>query len=113
MTAEAPQRMLPESEVIPSPLTFPVVGIGASGGGLAPLLKFFERMPGDSGMAFAGVVRLLPKHMSTLRSLLQATTVMHVLSPRGAGGHRGQHGLRGRLVAQRARHRAASWDDGR
>src|SRR5262249_9705672 len=50
MTAEMPPRTLPESELIPSTLKFPVVGIGASAGGLTPLLTFFEKMPADAGM---------------------------------------------------------------
>ena len=81
MTTDTPPRMLPESELMPSNLEFPVVGIGASAGGLTPLLKFFERMPADSGMAFVVVVHLSPKHVSTLPSLVQSTTVMRVVCP--------------------------------
>jgi chemotaxis response regulator CheB len=33
-------------------LRFPVVGIDASAGGLAPLTEFFKVVPPDSGIAF-------------------------------------------------------------
>ncbi|HET9642464.1 MAG TPA: CheR family methyltransferase [Burkholderiaceae bacterium] len=80
MSAESPPRQLPESELVPSTLTFPVVGIGASAGGLTPLLKFFENVPSDSGMAFVVVVHLSPTHASSLPSLLQTSTSMKVVS---------------------------------
>ncbi|HEX6704584.1 MAG TPA: CheR family methyltransferase, partial [Albitalea sp.] len=86
MTAESPPRTLPESELIPSTLKFPVVGIGASAGGLAPLLKFFEQMPTHSGMAFVVVVHLSPKHISNLPGLLQASTSMRVVSAEEPSG---------------------------
>jgi two-component system, chemotaxis family, CheB/CheR fusion protein len=70
-----------EQDLIPSNLNFPVVGIGASAGGLAPLIRLFETMPSDSGMAFVVVVHLSPKHTSTLPSLIQAATPMTVVSP--------------------------------
>src|SRR5215475_9852096 len=37
---------------------FPVVGIGASAGGLQAIKQFFERMPVDTGMAFVIVTHL-------------------------------------------------------
>lgn len=73
-----------ESELIPSSLSFPVVGIGASAGGLAPLITFFEVMPPDTGMAFVVVVHLSPKHVSALPTLLQQATAMRVVSPHQA-----------------------------
>ena len=39
---------------------FPVVGIGASAGGLDAFEKFFTAMPADSGMAFVLVQHLDP-----------------------------------------------------
>jgi two-component system CheB/CheR fusion protein len=50
---------------------FPVVGIGASAGGLTALQDFFNRIPADSGMAFVVVVHLSPSHESNLDSILQ------------------------------------------
>ncbi len=40
---------------------FPIVGIGASAGGLEALEQFFESMPKDSGMAFVVIQHLDPK----------------------------------------------------
>ncbi|HWD15255.1 MAG TPA: chemotaxis protein CheB [Casimicrobiaceae bacterium] len=55
-----------------------VVGLGASAGGLAPLIEFFERVPVDSGIAFVVVVHLSPEHQSRLPELLQQATKMPV-----------------------------------
>ena len=49
----------------------PVVGIGASAGGLAALKTFFQNVPDDPGMAFVVVVHLAPDHESHLADLLQ------------------------------------------
>ncbi|HET6425851.1 MAG TPA: chemotaxis protein CheB [Planctomycetaceae bacterium] len=57
---------------------FPLVGIGASAGGLAALKKFFEDIPGDSGLAYVVVVHLAPEHKSHLAELLQPHVKMPV-----------------------------------
>ncbi|MHC8346642.1 CheR family methyltransferase [Pseudomonas sp. RT6P73] len=70
---------LPEREgVIPSHLPFPVVGIGASAGGLGALKTFFEQMPSDSGMAFVIVLHLSPNHESVADQIIQDSTPMPV-----------------------------------
>lgn len=69
-----------ESELVPSSLKFPVVGLGASAGGVASLITFFEHMPGDSGVAFVVVLHLSPKHTSNLPALLQGVTQMKVVT---------------------------------
>lgn len=56
----------------------PVVGIGASAGGLAAIRDFFQHMPDDSGLAFVVVVHLSPEHESHLADLLQPYTTMPV-----------------------------------
>ena len=63
----------------PSP-DFPVVGIGASAGGLAAFEAFFSGMPADTdpGMAFVLVQHLAPDHKSILTDLLQRYTRMEV-----------------------------------
>ncbi|HWZ47045.1 MAG TPA: CheR family methyltransferase [Herbaspirillum sp.] len=58
---------------------FHVVGIGASAGGLAALLRFFENMPAQNDMAFVIVLHLSPKHESNIAKLLQNVTKMVVL----------------------------------
>ncbi|MGZ5043796.1 MAG: chemotaxis protein CheB, partial [Methylobacter sp.] len=40
--------------------TFPIVGIGASAGGLDALQQFFKAMPSDQELAFIVVVHLDP-----------------------------------------------------
>lgn len=62
-----------------SSLDFPVVGIGASAGGMQALQRFFEHMPNDNGMAFVVILHLSPKHESNVDSVLQRTTKMPVL----------------------------------
>ncbi|MFZ2307188.1 MAG: chemotaxis protein CheB [Rhodoferax sp.] len=61
-------------------LAFPIVGVGASAGGLAAFAAFFSGMPakGDPGMAFVLVQHLAPDHGSLLTELIQRTTRMKV-----------------------------------
>lgn len=57
---------------------FPVIGLGASAGGLQALKDFFAHVPAESGMAFVVIMHLSPKHESHVAALLQATTSMPV-----------------------------------
>ncbi|MEI8204311.1 MAG: chemotaxis protein CheB [Bacteroidota bacterium] len=57
---------------------FPIVGIGASAGGLEALEQFFVNMPKDSGMAFVVIQHLDPNHVGIMPELLQRTTQMKV-----------------------------------
>ncbi|MCP4537371.1 MAG: PAS domain-containing protein [Chloroflexi bacterium] len=57
---------------------FPIVGIGASAGGLEAFEKFFTQMPPDSGMAFVLVQHLSSPHKSILDDLVQRLTRMKV-----------------------------------
>lgn len=57
---------------------FPVVGIGASAGGLRAFEAFFEALPDDPGMAFVLVQHLDPDHESELAALVQRHTGMPV-----------------------------------
>ncbi|MGB8217233.1 MAG: chemotaxis protein CheB [Candidatus Methanoperedens sp.] len=58
---------------------FPMVGIGASAGGLLALEKFFINMPSDSGMAFVIVMHFDPKAKSVMADILKGYTKMEVL----------------------------------
>jgi two-component system, chemotaxis family, CheB/CheR fusion protein len=58
---------------------FPIVGIGASAGGLDAFEKFFTNMPSDTGMAFVLVQHLDPTHKSILSQLITRYTRMKVL----------------------------------
>ncbi|HWW00809.1 MAG TPA: chemotaxis protein CheB [Candidatus Acidoferrum sp.] len=57
---------------------FPIVGLGASAGGLEALEEFFKHMPPDSGMAFVVVTHQHPGHTSLLPELLRKHTRMPV-----------------------------------
>ena len=57
---------------------FPIIGIGASAGGLEALELFFENMPADTGMAFVVIQHLDPDHVGIMPELLQRITSMKV-----------------------------------
>ncbi len=58
---------------------FPVVGIGASAGGLNAFKKLIKAIPENSGIAFVLVQHLDPTHESMLPDLLQKVTKIPVL----------------------------------
>lgn len=62
-----------------SSLPFPVVGIGASAGGLQALLRFFENAPAKMDMAFVVVMHLSPSYPSNADQVLQKATRMRVM----------------------------------
>lgn len=57
---------------------FPIVGIGASAGGLEALGKIFSSMPTDSGMAFVIVMHFDPTAKSVMADILKRYTKMEV-----------------------------------
>ncbi|HNN42899.1 MAG: PAS domain-containing protein [Candidatus Accumulibacter sp.] len=56
----------------------PVVGIGASAGGLEAIEELFRHMPSDTGMTFVMVQHLDPNHKSILSELIARFTTMLV-----------------------------------
>ncbi|GBC60580.1 chemotaxis protein CheR [Desulfonema ishimotonii] len=58
---------------------FPIVGLGASAGGLEALEIFFSHMPADSGIGFVIIQHLSPKHKSIMGRLLSKSTKMTIL----------------------------------
>jgi two-component system, chemotaxis family, CheB/CheR fusion protein len=58
---------------------FPVVGIGASAGGLSPFKKLLKAISEEPGMAFLFVQHLDPDHESLLPDILQKETKMPVV----------------------------------
>jgi chemotaxis response regulator CheB len=62
-----------------SRLQFPVVGIGASAGGLEACTALLKALPVNPGMAFVLVQHLDPHHESILHKLLSRTTEMPVI----------------------------------
>ena len=62
--------------------SFPVVGVGASAGGLEAFTQLLKALPVDTGMAFVLVQHLAPSHPSALTEILSRTTKMPVLEVR-------------------------------
>jgi two-component system CheB/CheR fusion protein len=58
--------------------TFPIVGLGASAGGLEALERFFSHMPSESNMAFVIIQHLDPARKSFMDSLLKKYTEMNI-----------------------------------
>src|SRR5262245_12496943 len=58
----------------PGTRKFPIVGMGASAGGLEALEQFFTHTPSDCGMAFVLVQHLDPSRTSMMAELLQRFT---------------------------------------
>ncbi|QLE00131.1 PAS domain-containing protein [Galbibacter sp. BG1] len=57
---------------------FPIVGIGASAGGIDSFSKFLSTIPDDSGMAYILVQHLAPSHESILSHILAKITTLPV-----------------------------------
>ena len=74
-------RPEPNERALPThgSVDFPVVGLGASAGGLDAFRKFFDALPADCGMAFVLIQHLDPKHQSMMVDLLAGHTTMKVL----------------------------------
>ena len=79
LSGEAPletEAPLPVSSNRPS---FPIVGIGASAGGLEALESFIKNIPPASGIAFVVVQHLDPTHKDIMVELLQRATTLPVV----------------------------------
>src|SRR3712207_587953 len=76
---EQPDRQAqPVDAEQPPRLPFPVVGIGASAGGLEAFSEFLDAMRPDGGMAFVLVQHLPPDRESLLAEILGRRTAMPV-----------------------------------
>ncbi len=62
---------------------FPIVGIGASAGGLAAFRELLEHLPPDTGMAYVLIPHLDPTHESILSEILSKATRFPVREVRG------------------------------
>src|SRR5258705_1713054 len=75
-------KMKPQNAASPlrgdRPAPFPIVGIGASAGGLEAFSELLRHLPLQTGMAFVLVQHLDPKHSSELREILARTTKIPV-----------------------------------
>jgi two-component system CheB/CheR fusion protein len=68
----------PETSASAAMVAFPIVGIGASAGGLEALEQFLGHVPAGSGMAFVIVQHLDPTRKGIMPELLQRATGMKV-----------------------------------
>ncbi len=68
----------PERAVTPDKSDFPIVGIGASAGGLEALELFFSHVPAGCNIAFVVIQHLDPTHKSIMSSLLKKYTAMEI-----------------------------------
>src|SRR5690349_22279645 len=77
--SEQPDRQAqPVDAEQPPRLPFPVVGIGASAGGLEAMTEFITAMRPDSGMAFVFIQHLPPDRESMIADILARKTKMPV-----------------------------------
>lgn len=68
-----------DPKLMPSKLDFPVIGIGASAGGLAAVQRLLEALPDETGVAIVVILHLSPKHESNADRILQRSTKMNVV----------------------------------
>ena len=61
-----------------TPSSLPIVGIGASAGGIEAFRRFFEKMPPDTGMGFVVVLHLAAGRKSMLPEIIARWTSMPV-----------------------------------
>jgi two-component system CheB/CheR fusion protein len=76
-SGSAPRR--PRADRPPEPsetTTFPIVGIGASAGGLEAFTQLLRALPTDTGMAFVFIQHLAPTRDTVLTDLLSRATRM-------------------------------------
>ncbi len=71
--ASEPALAAPPDDAVPAD-RFPIVGLGASAGGLEAFTAFLKALPADTGMGFVLIQHLDPTHESALVSLLQRAT---------------------------------------
>src|SRR5207245_5215324 len=68
-----------ESGEKPGKPSFPIVGVGASAGGLEAFKQLLHALPVDTGMGFVLVQHLAPTHASNLAEILSRSTRMTVM----------------------------------
>ena len=78
MTDDTISKKRTPSESRDAPATFPIVGIGASAGGLKALEELFNALPGNTGMGFVVIQHLARDHKSILPEILARHTKMKV-----------------------------------
>src|SRR5262245_61973769 len=75
----------PQEDVVVEPkernslMGFPIVGVGASAGGVEAFTHLLEALPAETGMAFVLVPHLDPSHGSVMAEILGRATSMSVM----------------------------------
>jgi two-component system CheB/CheR fusion protein len=78
--AKTPSKTIPRQvAVAPVKAAFPIIGIGASAGGLEALEQFLKNVPAGSGMAYIIIQHLDPTRKGVMSELLQRATSMQVV----------------------------------
>jgi two-component system CheB/CheR fusion protein len=82
--------MLPSVPLFEAPIlsfgyhvTFPIVAIGASAGGLEAITELLSSLPSNTGMAYIAVQHLNPDHESLLSEILTKKTSLPVMQIQG------------------------------
>lgn len=78
----SPETAIPSPEDQVPTAAFPIVGVGASAGGLEAFRQFLQAIPADTGMGFVLVQHLDPNHASSLVHILSQATTMSVCEVR-------------------------------
>lgn len=60
------------------PKPFPIVGIGASAGGVKAFIELISHLSPNLGMAYVLIMHLSPNHKSALTEIMQSKTKMKV-----------------------------------
>src|SRR6478609_5287575 len=74
-----PSSVLRSGEMVHANPKFPIVGIGASAGGIPAMEGFFQGLPERCGMAFVVVTHLNPDRESRLHEVIARYTDMEVV----------------------------------
>ncbi|HEU5180339.1 MAG TPA: chemotaxis protein CheB [Candidatus Polarisedimenticolia bacterium] len=65
-----------------APTSVPIVGVGASAGGMEAFASLLKALPEDTGLAFVYIQHLDPDHSSNLSEVLARSTSMRVVEAR-------------------------------
>ena len=79
------QRPASGSKQLPRTV-FPIVGIGASAGGLEAVIQLLKRLPLDAGVGLVVIQHLDPKHESLTAEILSRATAMPVVEAQDGMG---------------------------
>jgi len=75
----AKRKEVPSKKIIlKKPKPFPIVGFGASAGGLEAFINVLRHLDPNLGMAYVLIMHLSPNHKSALAEIIQSKTKMPV-----------------------------------